>query len=240
MEENNLPGLPERESNTSRLSIPEAVLVLLWLLVHVFGMKFLLVRFFGIRDNVQINFLTYLIGSVYMLAVGFPFLRRDFNVLCEHPGRVILQILSCYAAMMLMNLAVSGLLSLFVDAAENPNNEAVMGLVRVETNKMNTIAIFFAPFVEEMIFRAGIFGTIRRRSRVLAYLVSILLFSVYHVWGYALSDPMRWLYVIQYIPAAYLLCRCYERADCIWASLFFHMLTNFVSLQALNMLEELV
>ncbi len=240
MEENNLPGIPEQESNTSRLGTLAAVLVLLWLPVHVVGLPWLLFRFFGIRDDVQINFLTYLIGSVYMLAVCFTFLRRDFDVLCEHPGRVILQILSCYAAMMLMNLAVSGLLSLFVDAAENPNNEAVMDLVQVESNKMNTIAIFFAPFVEEMIFRAGIFGTIRRKSRVLAYVVSILLFSAYHVWGYALYDPMRWLYLLQYIPAAYLLCRCYERSDCIWASLFFHMLTNFVSLQALSMLEGLV
>ena len=225
---------------TSRLGTVPAILAILWLPVHVFGLPWILVRVFGIRDDVQINFLTYLIGAVFLLIVGFRFLRRDFDALCDHPGRVFLQVLGCYASMMLMNLAVSGILMLFVDEAENPNNAAVMDLVSVQSNKMSVIAIFLAPFVEEMIFRAGVFGTLRQKSRLAAYLVSIALFSVYHVWGYALNDPMSWLYLLQYLPASYLLCRCYEYCDCIWGSIFFHMLTNYVSLQALSLAEELL
>ncbi len=225
---------------TSRLGTVPAILVLLWLPMHVIGLPWLLVRVFGVRDEIRINFLTYAIGAAFLLIVGFRFLRADFDKVCEHPGRIFLQVLGCYASMMLMNLAVSGILMLFMEEADNPNNAAVMEMVNEQHGTMSAIAFFFAPFVEEMIFRAGIFGTIRRKSRLLAYLASIALFSIYHVWGYALNDPMSWLYLLQYLPASYLLCRCYEYCDSIWGSLAFHMLTNYVSLQALSLAEELL
>ena len=225
---------------TSRLSTPAAILVLLWLPIHILGLPWLLYGVLGVRDEIQLNFLTYVISALYMLIEGFRFLRRDFDALWEHPLRVFLQVIGCYAAMLLMNMALSGLLSFFIDASENPNNEAVMDMMGSEYGKMSATAIFLAPIVEEMIFRAGIFGTLRRRSRLLAYVLSMALFSVYHVWGYAMSDPMSWFYLLQYIPASYLLCRCYEYCDSIWGSMFFHMLTNYVSIRALSLLEELL
>lgn len=230
----------EQREFTSRLSPLAALLVLLWLPMHIIGLPWLLARAGGIADPDELNFLTYVIGAVYLLIVGFTFLRREFDTLLDHPGRIFFQIVGCYGAMLLMNMAVGGLLSAFVDPTENPNNEAVMELVSGSYGKMSATAIFLAPFVEEMIFRAAIFGTIRHKNRVLAYVVTILLFAVYHVWGYALDDPMSWLYLLQYVPAAYLLCRCYEYCDCLWGSISFHMLTNFVSLQLLRVAEELL
>ena len=224
---------------TSKLSKTALVLVLLWLPVHVLGLPWLL-YWLGMRDAVALNFWIYGIGTLFMLIVGFRFLRRDFDALAEHPFRILLQILVCYGAMLLMNMAASGILSLFIETVDNPNNEAVMDLVNNEYGMMSAAAIFLAPIVEEMIFRAGIFGSIRNKSRVLAYLASMLLFSLYHVWGYALTDPLSWLYLVQYLPAAYLLCRCYEYCDSIWGSIFLHMLINFVSLQALQLLESLL
>lgn len=89
-------------------------------------------------------------------------------------------------------------------------------------------------------FRAGIFGYLRRRNRTAAYIVSTLVFSLYHVWAYAIADPVNWIYIIQYIPVSLLLARCYERTNSIWCSIFFHMIVNAISVQALSMLQELV
>ena len=222
---------------TSRLSTPAAILVLLWLPIHILGLPWLLYGVLGVRDEIQLNFLTYVISALYMLIVGFRFLRRDFDALWEHPLRVFLQVIGCYAAMLLMNMALSGLLSFFIDASENPNNEAVMDMMGSEYGKMSATAIFLAPIVEEMIFRAGIFGTLRRRSRLLAYVLSMALFSVYHVWGYAMSDPMSWFYLLQYIPASLILARCYERCDSIWGVIFLHMLNNGLPLLAVGYLN---
>ena len=68
----------------------------------------------------------------------------------------------------------------------------------------------------------------------------VLLFAVYHVWGYALYDPMAWIFAVQYIPVGFLLCRVYERTDSIWGSILFHMLINFLALNALTALEKLL
>ena len=101
---------------------------------------------------------------------------------------------------------------------------------------MEAVIIFFGPVVEEMLFRAGIFGLLRQRNRRAAYIVSALCFAVTHVAPYAEGSPMYWLYLFQYIPAALLLARCYERSNSIWCSIFFHMLNNGVALSAMNRL----
>ena len=76
-----------------------------------------------------------------------------------------------------------------------------------------------------------LFGTLRHKNRAAAYAVSMLAFSVYHVWGYALDDPGYWIFLLQYLPAGWLLARCYERTNSIWGSVFFHMLTNALAVE---------
>ena len=71
-------------------------------------------------------------------------------------------------------------------------------------------------------------------------MVATLAFSLYHVYGYAVMDSIYWLYLIQYLPVSILLCRAYERTNSIWCSIFFHMLVNWVSMNALKMLEALL
>ncbi len=76
--------------------------------------------------------------------------------------------------------------------------------------------------------------------RRLAYLTSMLLFSLYHVWGYAIQDPANWLYLLQYLPASWVLCRCYERCDSIWGSILLHMCINGVSVLTISALQGMM
>ena len=80
----------------------------------------------------------------------------------------------------------------------------------------------------------------RRANRIAAYAVSIAAFSIYHVWGYAISEPSYWLYLIEYVPASYVLCRCYERTDTIWASMILHFGINGIALKAVGMLQDMM
>ena len=225
---------------TSRMSRWEMIAALAWLPVHVLLLPALLVRLFPTMELTQLNLVVYCVGAAYMLLTQWRFLRRDFDPLCDRPGWILVNICVCYGAMLLFNMALVGLLSLMVDTANNPNNAAIMDMAGTDSGKVSALAVFLAPFVEELIFRGAVFGSLRHRSRILAYVVSILLFSAYHVWGFALNDPTIWIYVLQYVPVSYLLCRCYERTDTIWGSIFFHMLVNAISLRALTLLQELM
>ena len=112
----------------------------------------------------------------------------------------------------------------------------LMQLARQEKLRIGFFTVVMAPIAEELMFRGAVFGGLRPYGRTLAYAVSMLLFSVYHVWGYALQDPVYWIYLLQYLPVSWLLCRCYERCDSIWGSILFHALVNAVSVRVLTAL----
>ena len=230
----------ERTPFTSRQSVLERILALGWLPIHVLLLPRVIWHFYPALDTSWLNVAVYGTGAVYMLLTQFRFLRRDFDPLCDRPGYLLLEILVSYGAMLLFNMAVSGLLMLLVDGLENPNNAAVIDMAQTSSGPVAALAVFLAPIVEELIFRAGIFGGLQRVSRLLAYLTCMLLFSLYHVWGYALNDPLAWIYALQYLPVTFLLCRIYERTNSIWGSILFHMLVNFIALNALTMLEKLL
>ena len=228
---------------TSHLSKKETVAALAWLPVHLWLLPLLLQQMInrGAMDDVAANVICYTLGVLYMLGLLFPFLRRDFDPLCDRPVYCLLEILKNYVLMYLGNMAVGALMMLALGQIwENPNNAGLMDMADRGWNQMSTMAVFMAPIVEECMFRAGIFGTLRRYSRWGAYLVATLAFSFYHVWSYALVDPIYWLYFIQYVPVSLLLCRVYERTNSIWGSIFFHMLVNYIAMNALKVLETLL
>ena len=230
----------ERTAFTSSQSRMERVLALCWLPIHLYVLPRVICRFFPAIDTSWLNIAVYASGAVYMLLTQFRFLRRDFDPLCDRPGQMLLEILTSYGIMLLFNMAVSGILMFFVDGFDNPNNAAVIDMAQTSGGPVAALAVFLAPIVEELMFRAGIFGGLRKINRLLAYLVCLLLFSLYHVWGYALSDPAAWIYALQYLPVTFLLCRIYERTNSIWGCILLHMFINFVALNALTLLEKLL
>ena len=231
-----------------RMSKAQRVIALLYIPVHVFVLPNLLYLLSDGRfTDSELNLIVYAIGFSVLLMTQLSFLRRDFDPLCDRFGPILREVCICYGLMLAFNLAANGLLlliSTLLGAGDmdmlSPNNESIMELLDEDRGSMTALALFLAPIMEEIMFRGGVFGTLRRYSRVLAYAVSALLFSLYHVWGYTLSDPLSWLYLLQYLPISLLLCRCYERSDSIWGSILLHTLVNFMSLQAIDMLEKML
>lgn len=228
----------ENEIVSSRMSRWETVVSLCWLPMHILLLPTALVLLLPKLSDGDLNFWLYAIGAAALVLFCRRFLRRDFETLCDRPGAVFLQVLVSYGLMMVGNMAAGLILDLFLPEG-NPNNEAVMEIYRRESGKITAATVLLAPLLEELIFRAGVFGLFRRKNRTLAYVLSILFFAVYHVWPYALQDPRNGLYLLQYLPVSYLLCRCYERTETVWTPIFLHMLVNAVSLWMLDVLGGL-
>ena len=230
-------------SFTSRMTPGEMIAALLYLPLHIWLLPTLLCSLPETKglSELALNVVVYVTGALYMVFLLGRFLRRDFDPLCDHFRYCLFQVLICYGMMIAFNLFLNSVLLLLLPSeSANPNNSAVMEMAGSEFGKTAALAVFLAPLVEEPIFRGAVFSGLWKRSRTLAYLVSMLLFSVYHVWGYALQDPFYWIYLLQYLPVSWLLCRCYERCNSIWGSIFFHMTVNAVSLSALNALADLL
>ena len=88
-------------------------------------------------------------------------------------------------------------------------------------------------------FRGLIFTSIRPRSRFLAYLVSMLTFSVMHVLGYIGSYPIGTLGLcfLQYLPASFALAWALEFSGTIWAPICVHTIANLVAMLAMMFLS---
>lgn len=226
---------------TSSMTKGEFIAGAVYLPVHIALLPLLLGAALtaGWMGEATANFLCYAIGVVYMLIFEWRFLRREFDPLCENALRCLSEICVGYALMLLCNLAVATIMQ-GTSPADNQNNAAIIGMVGQDYGKVAAMSVFLAPIVEELLFRAVIFGRLRRINRPLAYAVSMLLFSLYHVWAFAISDPTYFIYLLQYLPVSFLLCRCYERSNTIWGSIFLHMLINGVALNALTALQEML
>lgn len=223
----------------SEMTPREGAAALLYLPVHVWLLPRLLTGLFraGALDEVGVHIVCYGVGAICLLAVLWRFWRQEFDALCDYGPGALLEVVKAYGVLLLCNLAVNlGLL--LAGKMDNPNNAAIFSMAKEDIGSTAAVAVFLAPLVEEPLFRGGLFGLLRRRSRAAAYAVSVLLFALYHVWSFALADPRAWLYLLQYLPAGFLLARCYEKTNTLWAAVFLHMTVNGVSMLAISAMGQ--
>ena len=174
-------------------------------------------------------------GRLYILVCQWRFLRRDFDALCDNLLFILLEIVICYGLMLafnyLLGVLMLGLSSVLGSTRQSfwqqPQQRRGHGALRAGPRHGGGPAIFLAPMVEELIFRGGVFGFCAPQPAA-GLSRQHALFALYHVWPYAVHDPLNWLFLLQYLPISYLLCRCYERSNSIWAGIFLHMLVNFI------------
>ena len=209
--------------------------------VHIYLLpKLLSVLFSGKGlSSLNANVLCYSIAAVVLFVCLRRFFRREFDAMCDYGLGVLLEVAKSYGVLLLCNMAI-GVVLILIGKQENPNNAAVFSLAGENLGRTTAVAVFMAPIAEEAMFRGGIFGLLRRYNRAAAYIGSILLFSLYHIWSYALGDPTVWLYLLQYLPASFLLARIYEKTNSLWASIFLHMTVNGVSMMAISALGGLL
>ena len=222
---------------TGAMSPFERAVAIGYIPVHVYLLPRLLLAVSGERtpDPVTVNAVCYVTAALVLLLCLRRYFRREFDALCDYGPGVLPEVLKHYGVLLLCNMAVGAALIL-AGQKENPNNAAVASLAGQDMGKTAAAAVFLAPIAEEAMFRGGLFALLRRRSRLAAYGVSMLLFALYHVWSFALSDPTAWLYLLQYLPAAFLLAHIYEKTNSLWSAIFLHMTVNGLALLAISAL----
>ena len=224
---------------TSSMSRLECAAALGYIPMHVYLLPMTLFGFFdeGQLSELGANVVCYTVAFVFLLVCLWRFFRREFDALCDYGPGALAEAAKGYGILLLCNLAI-GLALQLIGQAENPNNAEVFSLAGEDPGMTTAVAVFLAPVVEEAMFRGGIFGLLRKYSRAAAYIGSVLLFAVYHIWGFALNDPTAWLYVLQYLPAGILLARAYEKTNSLWTAIFLHMTVNGVAMMALSALGD--
>lgn len=216
----------------NRMTGTQTALGLIWLPVHFVLMPLLAAVYIyavpGALSLTELNMLIMGVSVTFVLITMREWLRRCFDVLLDGLRRCALCLCAALCANYALTIAINLVMLLLGAGAGNPNDAALDTLAREEYGVTMAITVFLAPLVEETLFRGALFGTIRRKSRAAAYIVSALLFSLAHVWQYALAylDARLLVYMLEYIPVSLVLAWMYERSGSIWTPVFFHIVNN--------------
>ncbi len=227
----------------NRMSRAQTIVGLIYLPIHIFILPLLLPMLivWGIEDIGTINLIYYGIGMAVVLVVFFSYLRAHFDTLLDRLGFCIITFFMALGLDYVLSLGVNAIVLGVTNGVDNPNDLAIGQLALESGGAIKAVAVFGAPIVEEVLFRGVIFGNIRGKNRVAAYVLSILMFSLYHVWQYAVAaaDWTILIYVLQYLPVSFVLTWAYERSGSIWLPIGFHMMINSLSFAVEKMLAQM-
>ncbi len=217
---------------------------------YLFGWAYLLVDLFALPlllnagnlhlpkplSETELNLVYFLVNFLVVLIIFHKFLGKSLRQAIRNPWRclrfAVLGFILYYLAMIAVSYGITYIKPDFV----NVNDAAVMDMTQEQYTLMSIATVFLVPVTEETLFRGILFQGFHKRSRLLAYAVSVLVFSVIHISGYiGTQDTLTLLLCfVQYLPASIALAWAYEKADTILAPMLIHMTVNQIGISAMR------
>ena len=178
------------------------------------------------------NILYYYILFAATVIIFHGFLGRTSRHFAENLGGACKFMAIGLVALYGLNELVYRLTRLVVSNQTNLNDTTISAQIEDAPHMTLLIVIFLAPFVEEVLFRGLVFGCLKEKSRIFAYILSCALFAFLHVWTAAVSnwDLGYLILMLQYLVPGLVFAWAYEHSGTLWTSILLHMLVNALSL----------
>ena len=180
------------------------------------------------------NAIYYYVLFAVTLVIFHSFLGRTTRNFADNLGNACKAVAVGLIALYGLNELMYRLTRLLVNNHTNLNDTAISAQIHDAPRVTLLIVIFLAPFVEEVLFRGLVFGNLKSKSRVVAYLVSCLLFALLHVWQFAVvqRDITYFLLMVQYLVPGLVLAWAYAPTGTLWSSILLHAAANALSVWA--------
>lgn len=181
------------------------------------------------NSDVMINYMVYATTFVIMLPIIGPQSLR--KILLEFKlNDNIKQGIAFGIILVSATIIYNNLIRLIVpNLTENQNEAAVEGIIIANPFLSAIVVTILGPVVEEFTYRFGLFGSIRKKSRVFAYIATILVFSLIH-FNFACETTDEWIIELLNLPsymiAAAILCYAYDRKTTLSVSMIAHIFNN--------------
>ena len=178
----------------------------------------------------EANVVYYALLFALALLVFWSFLRHGFSLLVDWLPE------NCFAFVtgLAGALALGFLAGLLPMPVENPIPMQYLQEYQLSPAATTVLLVVLMPLIEETLFRGLLFGTLRRESRALAYVVTVLVYALSCVWRYMFQpagvDLRYLLLAAEYLPMSLALCWCYDNGGSIWSAVGLHMVLNAAQL----------
>lgn len=202
----------------------------LYVLLFPWVMGWVQRSFHGELPIAEANVVYYLLSGTLVFLVFWTFLKHGFHLLMDWLPENLFAFGTGLAGWLVLYL-LAGLIPLPV---ENPNLMSYPEQYALAPFATVIILVVLMPVVEEPLFRGLLFGTTRKYSRILGYVLSTFVYAFYCVWqfvyAYGEVDFRYLLLVVEYLPMSLALTWCYDNGGSIWSPIALHMVINTVTL----------
>lgn len=229
----------QRKKSTAYMSPGEQIAGTVFFAVYLLVLPFAASPLFdlaelllGITISGAMETVIYYYGIFAITVVIFHgFLSRTSRRLMDHLSDAAKTVLMGLVALYGLNELAYRLIHMIAGGRTNLNDSTISTRIGGAPHMTLVIVLILAPFVEEVLFRGLVFGSLKEKSRAGAYLVSCLLFALLHVWQFAVGsrDLTYFLLMAQYLIPGLVLAWAYEHSGTLWASVGLHAAANALS-----------
>ena len=184
----------------------------------------------------ELNVIFFLINFGAVTLIFRNFLKKTFLEAGNGLSKIITSALMGFGIYWLGNLLVGSLIiSLNPDFA-NVNDATISAMAEDNFLPIAICTIFFVPITEELLYRGVLFAGFFKRSPILAFIFSTLIFSAIHILGYITEYSWDTLLLcfIQYIPPSIALGFAYAKSGSIFAPMLMHIFINAIGILVLR------
>lgn len=187
-------------------------------------------------SSALINFIYFSVNCGFVLGFFHKFLGRSLASAGKNFWDFLQAVVLGFVGYCVATRAISMAVEFIFPGFSNLNDASIAALAGNHYVLMVIGTVLLVPTAEEVLFRGVAFGSIRRKSRLWAYVISVALFAFIHISGFlAGGDWLRLgLSFLQYIPAGLFLAWSYEKADSIFAPIVIHTAINAIGIYAMR------
>ena len=235
--------MAKKKTASGGMNHTERVAGTIFFLVYLLVMPLLATRIFDLLEVVLDTTINDSLRNVLYYYTLFAVTVLLFHSYLAHTSSRFLDNLNRALSTMLLGLLVfygaNELLfrvcNVLFDSRTNLNDMTIAASINAAPRLTALIIVFLAPFVEEVLFRGLVFGCLKEKSRVAAYVISCVLFAFMHVWTFALSS-WDWSYLIlmlQYLVPGLVFAWAFDHSGTLWTSILLHATVNALALWAI-------
>ena len=182
------------------------------------------------------NFLYFSLNFLFLAVIFSRFLKRSLMFAGQHIWEFFLAVIPGFLLYWLSNVLLSAGILWLYPGFSNINDGSIAQMTEGNFVIVAIGTVLLVPMAEELLHRGLVFGSLHRKSRAAAYMISMLFFAAIHVLGYlGFHDSMSlFLSFVQYLPAGLILAWAYEKSGCIFAPIAIHTVINAMGIYALR------
>ncbi len=211
-----------------------------WLIFETFFFSALLQLFNKLlptpMPQTVVNFVFFTVNFTAVALLFRKYLGAQYRLVPDTIGKILAGAVIGFMAYWVFSFLLMQILLALDPGFTSINDTAIQTLVAQDYALMFVGTVILAPITEETLFRGLIFRGLHDHMPVLAWILSVVFFSLVHIFGYIGAYPFTTLLLcfLQYIPAGICLAGAYRLSGCLLSPILIHGLVNFVAMLSLR------